>query len=193
MEQTEERCGTTCPQTRIKITFFSVHRLNTYSGLRYEIKQPYYRIIGNKNEASSMDAPEQENQRIMEDCQDAKESLQEDQGIDQHVNKEENEAAEEIGAQEREKNRRRRTRNLTMGRDSFVHGLAAGLGIGCMAAFVMMWIAVFFTPRLTSGITYEAMLAMFIYPLIYLFALGLVALTVGVVSEYHVMKNRVQG
>jgi hypothetical protein len=35
------------------------------------------------------------------------------------------------------------------------------------------------------------MLATFIYPLIYLFALGLIALTVGIVAEYYTVKNRI--
>jgi hypothetical protein len=52
-----------------------------------------------------------------------------------------------------------------------------------------MWVAVFFTPQLPSMVTYEAMLSVFIYPLIYLLAVGLVALTAGIVREYYVMKR----
>lgn len=74
-------------------------------------------------------------------------------------------------------------------RSGFVRGLSVGLGIGCIATFVIMWIAVFFTPQLPIGITYEAMLSVFIYPLIYLLAVGLIALTAGVVKEYYMKKS----
>jgi hypothetical protein len=70
------------------------------------------------------------------------------------------------------------------GRASFVHGLAVGLGIGCLANFVITWVTVFFSPQLPNGVTYENLLAIFIYPMIYLLAVGLVALTAGVVREY---------
>ena len=70
------------------------------------------------------------------------------------------------------------------GRGSFVHGLAVGLGIGCLANFVITWLTVFFSPQLPNGVTYENLLAIFIYPMIYLLAVGLVALTAGVVREY---------
>lgn len=74
-------------------------------------------------------------------------------------------------------------------RSSFSHGLSVGLGIGCIATFVIMWIVVFFSPQLPSTITYEAMLSIFIYPLIYLLAIGLIALTAGIVKEYYVRKS----
>lgn len=70
-------------------------------------------------------------------------------------------------------------------RSGFVHGLAVGLGFGCIAAFILMWIAVFFTPRMPEAITYETMLSIFVYPLVYLLAVGLVALTAGIVREYY--------
>jgi len=73
---------------------------------------------------------------------------------------------------------------------SFVHGLSVGLGLGCIATFVIMWVAVFFTPQLPSSITYEAMLSVFIYPMIYLLTVGLIALTAGIVREYYVRKSR---
>jgi len=75
-------------------------------------------------------------------------------------------------------------------RPSFLHGLAVGLGIGCISTFVIMWIAVFFSPQLPSTVTYEAMLAVFIYPLIYLLAVGLVALTAGIVREYFAVRDK---
>lgn len=73
-------------------------------------------------------------------------------------------------------------------RGSFIHGLSIGLGIGCIATFVIMWITVFFTPMLPPTITYESMLSVFIYPLLYLLAVGLIALTAGVVREYYTRK-----
>jgi len=70
----------------------------------------------------------------------------------------------------------------------FVNGLCVGVGIGCIATFVIMWVSVFFTPQLPSVVTYETLLSIFIYPLIYLLAVGLVALTAGVVREYYSAK-----
>jgi hypothetical protein len=61
----------------------------------------------------------------------------------------------------------------------FVNGLSVGLGIGCIVTFIVMWIAVFFTPQLP---------AIFIYPLIYLLATGLITLTAGIVREYYTAK-----
>ncbi len=75
-------------------------------------------------------------------------------------------------------------------RSNFIHGLAVGLGIGCIATFVIVWISVFFTPKLPSEITYENLLSIFVYPLIYLLAVGLVALTAGIVREYYAIKNK---
>lgn len=73
----------------------------------------------------------------------------------------------------------------TEDRSSFIHGLSVGLGIGCIATFIIMWITVFFSPMLPSTITYESMLSVFIYPLLYLLAIGLIALTAGIVREYY--------
>lgn len=83
------------------------------------------------------------------------------------------------------------TRNsLGEDRSSFIHGLSVGLGIGCLATFVIMWVTVFFSPQLPSSLTYENMLSIFIYPLIYLLAVGLIALTAGIVREYYAVKNK---
>ena len=68
----------------------------------------------------------------------------------------------------------------------FVSGLFVGLGIGCLVTFVIMWLAVFFSPQLPSGTTYQTMLSIFIYPMVYLLAVGLIALTAGIVREYYV-------
>lgn len=74
-------------------------------------------------------------------------------------------------------------------KSSFIHGLSVGLGAGCISTFIIMWIAVFFSPQLPSAITYEGMLSIFIYPLIYLLAVGLIALTAGIVREYYVRRS----
>ncbi|NIO38093.1 hypothetical protein GTO27_10390 [Candidatus Bathyarchaeota archaeon] len=79
--------------------------------------------------------------------------------------------------------------NMTEDRSSFVHGLSVGLGVGCVSTFVIMWITVFFSPQLPSTITYEAMLSVFVYPLIYLLAVGLIALTAGIVREYYAKRS----
>jgi len=68
----------------------------------------------------------------------------------------------------------------------FVNGLFVGLGIGCILTFVIMWLAVYFSPQLPSGTTYQAMLSIFIYPMVYLLAVGLIALTAGFVREQYV-------
>ena len=70
----------------------------------------------------------------------------------------------------------------------FVSGLFVGLGIGCLVTFVIMWLAVFFSPQSPAGTTYQTMLSIFIYPMIYLLAVGLIALTAGIVREYYVPK-----
>jgi len=77
--------------------------------------------------------------------------------------------------------------NQSEDKNIFVHGLSVGLG--CIAAFIIMWIVVFFSPQLPSTITYEAMLSVFIYPLVYLLAVGLIALTTGIVRVCHVRKT----
>ena len=65
----------------------------------------------------------------------------------------------------------------------FVIGLAVGFGIGCIATFIILWAAVFFTPKLPQTITYEGLLSVFIYPLLYLLTIGLIFLTAGLVKE----------
>ena len=70
-------------------------------------------------------------------------------------------------------------------RGRFANGLAVGLGIGCITTIIIMWVSVFFTPQISSSVTYEKLLSIFIYPLIYLFAVGLIALTAGAVKEYY--------
>jgi hypothetical protein len=108
--------------------------------------------------------------------------------------KEEYVVAEEATEQGQELDRKGLLHNLisinqSEDKSSFVHGLSVGLGLGCITTFVIMWIVVFFSPQLPSTVTYEAMLSVFIYPLIYLLAVGLIALTAGIVREYYNRKN----
>ncbi len=87
-----------------------------------------------------------------------------------------------------EKPSSRKTMSNVQSRRSFGDGVSVGLGIGCIATFIIMWISLFFSPQLPSSATYEAMLSVFIYPLIYLLSVGLVALTAGFVREYYARK-----
>ncbi len=70
----------------------------------------------------------------------------------------------------------------------FVNGLSVGLGVGCITTFIVMWIAVFFTPQMPVGATYQDLLSIFIFPMIYLLAIGLITLTTGLVREYYMVK-----
>ena len=72
---------------------------------------------------------------------------------------------------------------------TFINGLCVGLGLGCIATFVIMWFVIFFTPLMPSAMTYENLLAVFIYPFIYLLAIGLVTLTAGIVKQYYTGKS----
>lgn len=93
---------------------------------------------------------------------------------------------EETTGQERNSQARR---GNTPDRSSFVHGLAVGLGIGCIATFVITWVSLFFIPQMPTTITYETLLSVFIYPLVYLLAVGLIALTAGIVREYYSLRR----
>jgi len=141
----------------------------------------------------------EDEQQIQEDTQIEEETyigedqieVPEEQRIEQ---KEEYVVAEEATEQGQELDRKGLLHNLisinqSEDKSSFVHGLSVGLGLGCITTFVIMWIVVFFSPQLPSTVTYEAMLSVFIYPLIYLLAVGLIALTAGIVREYYIRKN----
>jgi len=69
-------------------------------------------------------------------------------------------------------------------RSAFVNGLAIGVGIAFLATFVIVWVSAFFGSQLSPGITYEKMISVFIYPLIFLLASGTALLTAGIVREY---------
>jgi Flp pilus assembly protein TadB len=109
----------------------------------------------------------------------SEESLQQENSTQQ-----EPEQCESI-AEQTEKLDQKHPRQNGEGKGSFVHGLAVGLGIGCIATFVIMWITLFFSPLLPQTATYESLLATFIYPQVYLLAVGLVALTAGIVREFY--------
>jgi len=100
--------------------------------------------------------------------------------------------SEEITEQKIEQTKNKSLRINIQGEDrsNFVHGLAVGLGIGCIATFVIVWISLFFTPKLPNAVTYENLLSIFIYPLIYLLTVGLIALTAGIVREYYGTKSK---
>jgi fructose-specific phosphotransferase system IIC component len=105
----------------------------------------------------------------------------------QELTEEEHPLAEEK-AEVDEEQQKDITEAIEEDRSSFIHGLSVGLGMGCIATFIIMWIVVFFSPRLPSTITYESLLSIFIYPLLYLLVIGLVALTAGIVREYYARK-----
>jgi len=115
-----------------------------------------------------------------------------EQGIRQEVEQRDYVDSEEPTEQKIELAKNKSLRINVQGEDrsKFVHGLAVGLGIGCIATFVITWISLFFTPKLPNAVTYENLLSIFIYPLIYLLAVGLIALTAGIVREYDGKKNR---
>ncbi|MGQ9743247.1 MAG: hypothetical protein ACUVQW_01390, partial [Candidatus Bathycorpusculaceae bacterium] len=125
---------------------------------------------------------EQETQEV--ELQEAtnEEEIQQEQEVEQ----EEYQAAEETATREEEEVKQENQKSSNQGEDrsGFIHGLSVGLGIGCIATFVIVWISIFFAPQLPS-VTYENLLAIFIYPLIYLLTVGLIALTAGIVREYY--------
>ena len=69
-------------------------------------------------------------------------------------------------------------------RSSFVNGLAIGFGTGFLATFTILWVSIFFSSQLSPGVSYEQMISLFIYPLLFLFGTGIVLLTAGIVREY---------
>jgi hypothetical protein len=138
-----------------------------------------------------MDTLEQETQQTPEVSEETcGQSLEQDREV-QRIKDAQDETFEETAHDKPEKNEQQHGPKSPRDRSGFVHGLAAGLGIGCITAFILMWTAVYFTPQLPLGITYADMLAMFIYPLIYLLALGLIALTAGIVREYYIARTQV--
>jgi len=130
-------------------------------------------------------------EQITEDWEVDEESQPQEEETSQLPKNEKKEAPRENVSTKRKKTERKHEPILSQDRTNFVHGLSAGLGIGCIAAFIMLWLTVFFTPQLPAGISYADMLSRFIYPLIYLFALGLISLTIGIVGQHYTQKSRV--
>ena len=133
---------------------------------------------------------EQETQEDVPQEETYEENLQPEQEIEQEEHTAAEESTKPIIIKEEERPKNLRLNSQWEDRSPFIHGLAVGLGIGCIATFVIVWITVFFTPKMPSAVTYENLLSIFIYPLIYLLAVGLIALTAGIVREYYAMKNR---
>jgi len=131
-------------------------------------------------------------QETKEDIQNEEEIYQGNQGIGQEVEQRDYVDSEEPTEQKIEPTKNKSLRINIQGEDrsNFVHGLAVGLGIGCIATFVIVWISLFFTPKLPNAVTYENLLSIFIYPLIYLLTVGLIALTAGIVKEYYGAKSK---
>jgi threonine/homoserine/homoserine lactone efflux protein len=106
-----------------------------------------------------------------------------------YVEKPQQDEADYMITDESAETKHKNTNNSEVDRGPFIHGLAVGLGIGCVATFVIVWISVFFTPHMPY-VSYETLLSVFIFPLIYLLAVGLIALTAGIVREYYSHRSR---
>jgi len=131
-------------------------------------------------------------QETREDIRTEEEIYQEN-----HVQEQEVEQGDYTDAEESTERNIEQTKNKSLriniqeeDRNNFIHGLAVGLGVSCIATFVIVWISLFFTPRLPNGVTYENLLSIFIYPLVYLLVVGLIALTAGIVREYYGTKSK---
>jgi fructose-specific phosphotransferase system IIC component len=128
-----------------------------------------------------MEAEEAQSEEII-----SEENVEQEESVEQ----EETVAAAEE-EQQNKKEQNTKVNNQVEDRSSFIHGLSVGLGVGCIATFIIVWVSIFFTPQLPQALTYENLLSIFIYPLIYLLAVGLVALTAGIVREYYSAKDKV--
>jgi len=146
-----------------------------------------------------INSPQQQNNRkadAMTAEQEKQEGIQNEeetyQGIGQEVEQRDYVDAEEPTERniEQTKNKSLRINIQRENGGNFIHGLAVGFGISCIATFVIVWISLLFTPKLPDGVTYENLLSIFIYPLIYLLAVGLIALTAGIVREYYGAKSK---
>ena len=69
-------------------------------------------------------------------------------------------------------------------RSSFVNGLSIGFGLAFLATFVILWISIFYASQMSAGISYEKMISVFIYPMLFILGTGTVLLTTGIVREY---------
>jgi hypothetical protein len=73
--------------------------------------------------------------------------------------------------------------------EHFVNGFEIGFGIGCLMTFLVLWISLVFGSQLTLGVTYESIIAVFIYPLLFLIVIGTIFLTAGIVKHLHSRKE----
>jgi hypothetical protein len=81
------------------------------------------------------------------------------------------------------------TRKREKIQEHFTNGFEIGFGVGFIMTFVVLWISLLFGAQLTSGVTYETMIAIFIYPLLFLLTVGTVFLTAGAVKHLHFEKK----
>jgi len=108
-----------------------------------------------------------------------------EENIPHEVEQEEYLNAEEATEEAQKQKKPKKLYDNGESRSGFINGLSVGLGVGCIATFVITWVSLFFTPQLPKEISYESLLSIFIYPLVYLLTVGLIALTAGVVREYY--------
>jgi len=74
--------------------------------------------------------------------------------------------------------------------EHFTSGFEIGFGIGCIVTFIVLWISLFFGSRMTSEVKYESIIAVFIYPLLFLVIIGTVFLTAGAVKHLDSRKTK---
>jgi len=74
--------------------------------------------------------------------------------------------------------------------EHFTSGFEIGFGIGCIVTFLVLWISLFFGSRITSEVKYESIIAVFIYPLLFLVIIGTVFLTAGAVKHWDSRKAK---
>jgi len=74
--------------------------------------------------------------------------------------------------------------------EHFLNGFEIGFGAGCLMTFLVLWISLVFGSQLTLGVTYESMIAVFIYPLLFLIVIGTIFLTAGIVKHLHSRKEK---
>jgi len=91
-------------------------------------------------------------QKTQEDIQNEEEIHEENLQLAQEVEQRDYTDAEEQTEQKIEQTKNKSVRINIQGEDrgNFVHGLAVGLGISCIATFVIVRISLFFTPKVAK-------------------------------------------
>jgi len=79
---------------------------------------------------------------------------------------------------------RREVKKKVQDKGVFANGIAVGLGMAYIAAFAILWMSVYFSPKLPASISYQDLLSLFFGPLIILLAIGIASLTTGIVRQY---------